>query len=70
MTKQIKACPVCGLEVLHHCWHAGKGDVASVEMPVIAAFKLAEAYMSDLEDNADRYKVQLHKYKRIGEESS
>ena len=37
----IKACPICGNEVLYNCWHPETEEIDSIDMPIAQAIKLA-----------------------------
>ena len=57
----VKACPVCGNEVLNTCFHDGE-DISSVEMPVIRAAELVVNYITQLEVDLEESKDELKKY--------
>lgn len=54
----IKACPICGRPIEHHCWHSSN-EVTSVLMTKKKAIKLMEAYLRGMKTEASVFESSL-----------
>lgn len=59
--KQIFACPKCGTEVLHHCFH-DDDEVFSIEMSVEAALRLRLEWIAELESEIESARDEVKRY--------
>lgn len=58
----VRACPICGLEFVSHCYHARR-EILSVEMSVDRAIRLIEAKLESLAELTEQCQNQLTRYK-------
>lgn len=56
----IKACPICGRPIEHHCWHE-ENEVSSVQMTKGDASNLMHRYLSYLKGEAAQFEASLEK---------
>lgn len=54
----VKACPVCGQEVLNTCYHEGD-DVEAIKMPIEQAIDLTKEWVKSLKYALESYEEQL-----------
>jgi len=62
----IKACPICGMEVVNSCYHAVQGngeDYSSKFMPVEKALQLARAYFEECRNEYEYAEANLESLK-------
>ena len=59
-TVSIHACPVCGMPLMHSCFHDGD-DVQAVDMEPTRAAKILRETISEMEERIDQYKEALRR---------
>lgn len=56
----IKACPICGRPIEHHCWH-GEHEIGSIQMPKSEAAEMMRKYLVCMKVEVDLFESSLER---------
>lgn len=60
----VRACPICGIDVINHCFH-DEETVLARDMSLDHATALLKDTIADMESAIDAYKDRLRRYEEM-----